>query len=101
MSVKTILKFLLAVSPTLITCYLLIKFFPYTGLERIVALPMIFFINIAIIIIGLFITRNLRFVFKNIVWIFIILSTVFISIYFYPQEFNPPVINQILDNIRN
>jgi hypothetical protein len=99
-TVNTILKFLLAVSPTLITCYLLIKFFPYTGLGRIIALPMIFSVNILIIIIGLFISRYLKITYKSIMWILIILLTIFISIYLYPQEFNPPVINQIFDKIK-
>jgi uncharacterized membrane protein YozB (DUF420 family) len=99
-TVYTILKFLLAVSPTLITCYLLIKFFPYTGLGRVIALPMIFSVNILIIIIGLFISRNSKITYKGIMWTLIILLTIFISIYLYPQEFNPPVINQIIDKIK-
>jgi hypothetical protein len=61
---------------------------------------MIFSVNILIIIIGLFISRYLIISYKSIMWILIILLTIFISIYLYPQEFNPPVINQIFDNIK-
>lgn len=100
-TVNTIFKFLLALSPTLLTCFLLMEFFPYTGLGRIIALPMIFFINILIITIGLVFTRYLKFVYKYILWFLIIPLTIFISIYIYPQEFNPPVINQILDKFKN
>jgi O-antigen/teichoic acid export membrane protein len=95
-----ILKFLLAFSPTIITNYLLIRFFPYTGLGRIIALPMTFFLNILIIIIGLIISRHLKLTYKIILWVLIMLLTVFISVYMFPQEFNPPVIDQILDKVK-
>lgn len=93
--------YLVGILPSMIVITLLNTFFPYTGLERIAAIPTIIFLNTMLILIGFTITRKLIFAFKSILWVSIILLTVFISIFCYPQEFNPPVIKQILEKINN
>lgn len=93
-------EYLFGILPSIVTIKLLITFFPYTGLGRIIALPIIFFINTMVIAVGISITRYLKFASKILVWIAILLLTVYISIYFYPQEDGPSVLNQILEEIK-
>lgn len=95
-----IIKYLFGILPSILTITLLITFFPYTGLGRIVALPIIVIINTAVIIVGIIITRKLKFALKSLIWIVLLLFSVYISIYFYPQEDGPSVLNQILEEIK-
>lgn len=95
------LKYLLAILPTIITFFILIKFFPYTGLGRIVALPTIFIANSVLIFLGFKWTRNVNLATNMMVWIGIIILTLVIATVFYPQESAPNVIIQIIEKIVN
>jgi hypothetical protein len=95
-----LIKYLFGILPSMFTITLLITFFPYTGLGRIVALPMIFILNSAVIIVGIIITRKLKYALKSLVWIVLLLFSVYISIYLYPQEDGSSVLNQILEEIK-
>ncbi len=91
--------YLIGFLPSMFTITLLITFFPNTGLGRIAALPIIFIINTALIIVGIMITRKLKYAIKSLIWIVLLLFTVYISIYLYPQENGSSVLNQILEMI--
>lgn len=95
-----ILKYLLAILPTFLMIHILRIFFPYTGLGRIIAIPQILIINTIIIVVGLILTRKLKGVYNGIVWLVIILLTLYLTIDYWPQEFYPPVFEQLLDKIR-
>ncbi|MHA6534602.1 hypothetical protein [Paenibacillus sp. BAC0078] len=88
-----ILKFILLLLPTVLLLVLLIYLFPYTGLGRVVSIPVTIFMNSLVILLCLVIT-------KKVLWIKIskilitILITIWITIACYPQEFNPPVLVQ-------
>lgn len=94
-----IIKYLSGILPSMVTITLLITFFPYTGLGRIVALPIIFFINSVVIIVGIIISRKLKYALKSLVWVLLLLFSVYISIYLYPQEDGSSVLNKILEEI--
>jgi hypothetical protein len=95
-----IITYLLGILPSMVTITILITFFPYTGLGVIVALPFIYLINTVVIISGIYITSKLNLSLKCLVWIVLLLLSIFISIYFYPQEDGPSVLNQILEEIK-
>jgi hypothetical protein len=97
-SIKLI-KFLIAILPTLCMFYILIKLFPYTGLGRIIALPLAFILNSSVIILGIVITRNLKHTRYTLSWISIVLLTVLNTIVIYPQESRPNISKQILYSI--
>jgi len=85
-------KYLFAILPSIILITLLITFFPYTGLGRIVYLPFIFLLNSAIIVISLLGTRQLNrcgFISGGV------MLTLLFTIVLYPQEYNPHVLKQI------
>lgn len=94
-----IFNFLLLILPSLLLLVLLIDLFPYTGLGRIISIPVTVIMNSLIILVCLTTTNKL-------LWIKItkILTTFFITIWItialYPQEFNPPVLVQSKNAIR-
>jgi hypothetical protein len=96
-----IIKYLFGILPSMVTITLLINFFPYTGLGRIIDIPIILIINSTVIIVAISLTRNLKFATKSLVWMALFLLTVFISIYLYSQEDGSSVVQQILEKINN
>jgi hypothetical protein len=92
-------KYLLGILPSMLTITLLINFFPYTGLGRIIDIPIILIINSTLIIGAISLTRNLKFATKSLVWMALFLLTVFTSIYLYSQEDGSSVLHHILKRI--
>ncbi|OPH47164.1 hypothetical protein BC351_11705 [Paenibacillus ferrarius] len=97
---SSILNFLVAMLPSVLVVWLLVEQFPFTGLGRIVALPLIFIVNSIIIIIGINqkIYKQPRYTLRYVV---IVLLTIVVSILFYPQESRPHVVKQIWDTVFN
>ncbi|TCZ79384.1 hypothetical protein E0485_05850 [Paenibacillus albiflavus] len=89
-----LIKYVLSILPTLLMFYILIELFPYTGLGRIVALPMIFVINTVIIACGLAISKKIKKQYRIVIWTGIIILTISISILSYPQESGPHIVTQ-------
>jgi len=89
-------KWLLAIAPSILVISLLIVFFPYTGLGRIIYLPFIFLLNSAIISISLILARSLKCTIRPVAWTIIILLTLVLTIVFYPQESGTHVIKEII-----
>ncbi|MEC0249294.1 hypothetical protein P4H65_26290 [Paenibacillus chitinolyticus] len=85
----------LALAPSMLLITGLIEFFPYTGLGRIVYLPFIYVLNSTVIVIGFL--KKTRYVNRAVSVTVAILITLFLSILLYPQEFNPPVMEQLWD----
>lgn len=98
---QKILTFLLALLPTFLMLHLLNMFFWATGLGRILILPLIFIINIIIIIVGLIVASYLGKTFKRLVWGAMILLTLIVPMYLWPQEYEPSVFKQIENSISN
>lgn len=95
-----VLKVLLMLAPTYLTLYLLIQYFPYTGLGRIAAIPAILTVNIAIIITGQVISaRYTKKSWKTLFRAAFILLTMFVAVALYPQESGPHVMNRIWDAV--
>lgn len=78
-------KYLLAMTPSILTMTILILKFPYTGLERIVYLPAIYVINSIPILIYLLKSSKINGIFNFFLGLFIQLVTVVLSILFYPK----------------
>ncbi|SEG17982.1 hypothetical protein SAMN02799616_02159 [Paenibacillus sp. UNC499MF] len=83
-----------AFAPCMLVITGLIHFFPYTGLGRIAALPAIYLVNSVVIAAGF---KKRKFINRGVSLTTAILLTLLISILLYPQEFNPPVVEQIWD----
>ncbi len=80
--------------PTIVTTMLLIEFFPYTGLGRIVTIPLTFLANIIIVGISMLITyRKKWFVITKVSLTVII--TIAITISMYPQDSGRSVVQQV------
>ncbi|MDF9842068.1 hypothetical protein M2105_003104 [Paenibacillus sp. PastF-1] len=74
---KLIKTILLAMIPSILTIFLLIEYFPYTGLGRILSVPITVFLNIVILLISILITRKIKpGVYKNLYWITVILNQI-------------------------
>lgn len=71
--------------------FLLIKLFPYTGLGRITALPVIFILNSIIILFGLLLSQRVAKGARFKRWSITLILTILTTIAFYPQEFNPHI----------
>lgn len=97
---KPVITFFLAVIPSIATILLLLDYFPYTGLGRIVSIPITLILNIAILLISLFITQKLKSkVFKSLIWVSAIPISVFVAIFLHPQEYLPSVLTQLRELI--
>ncbi|BBH24415.1 hypothetical protein Back11_57600 [Paenibacillus baekrokdamisoli] len=94
---RNLIIYLLAVFPTIIVVHLLINYYPNTGLGRIVAIPIIFIINTLIIVAGIIIQKISRPYLSTISWLVLIITTIFVAVSIYPQEYGPPVIEQIIN----
>ena len=94
-----LIRYLLLITPTILMLVALVEFFPYTGLARIAALPAIVVMNSLIIVASFAVPHKglLSAVLKAVLTIFI---TLWIAIYFYPQEFSPSVMAQTRDAVR-
>lgn len=89
------LLFLLALLPTFIILHLLNLFFGATGLGRILVVPLIFCINIIIIIAGLTIASYSKKIYKGLVWGVMVLVTVMIPLFLWEEENSPNAFKQI------
>lgn len=97
---KSAITFFLAMSPSIATIFLLIEFFPYTGLGRVISIPITLFINISILLFSLLIAQKLKSrVFESLIWIVVIPLSVLLAIVLHPQEYLPSVLTQLQELI--
>ena len=86
--------------PSILAIFLLIEYFPFTGLGRILSVPITVFLNIVILLISIVITRKIKpRAYRNLYWITVILITVLVAIVMHPQEGSPSVLNQMRELI--
>lgn len=98
-SSKILLKAVAALSPSIILLLILIDQFPYTGLGRIVALPIIIIMNLLLIGLGLFVSVRLQPRYRVVLWAFIIVVTLCCALLMYPQEYGPSVAEVLWNRI--
>ncbi|MGR6129388.1 hypothetical protein [Paenibacillus sp. SER-28] len=85
----------IALLPTICLFQILIELFPYTGLGRIVALPLVFILNATLIISVIHLIRKLSPLCCALILVPTILLSIWNTILFYPQEFSPSIPKQI------
>jgi hypothetical protein len=90
-----LLKVLATLIPSLILVFFLVKYFPNTGLGRIIALPFIFVVNTALITIGIKFVHRLNYLRAAGIWMLVIILTLALTVLIYPQEYGPSVIIQL------
>lgn len=90
-----LIRFLIAILPTIMAVNLLIHFYPHTGLGRIIALPIIYMLNSVIILVGIVVTRKYRQPCVTYCWIILIILTLIVTIFNYPQEYGNHVLMRI------
>lgn len=93
-------QLLLAVCLNVIILWGLTTLFPYTGLGRIIAFPLIFVINMIIATMGCIVTRFLNAVHKGLVWAIIVVLSIIVAIWLFPQDSGISVIVKIIDWIK-
>ncbi|MCD1260420.1 hypothetical protein B5M42_016595 [Paenibacillus athensensis] len=91
-------KSLLMLIPTILALCLLIRYFPGTGLGRIVAIPEIIFFNSLIagfgtVLIGKYAARRRGLAMAA--YFLVLLLTLAFTLAWYPQEIGPPVTVQL------
>lgn len=78
--------------PSILVQYILIKLFPYTGLARIVTIPVTIIINSLLIVVCIVVCRKYRY---GILSVAVTLAlSIWITIALYPQESDPSVYTQ-------
>jgi len=82
-------------SPTILIITLLILNFPNTGLGRIVYLPNIYFLNSVVVLLYLFKFRKRNGTSNFITWVLLLIVTVILSVWFYPQEYGVGILKKI------
>ncbi|WP_256873628.1 hypothetical protein [Paenibacillus kribbensis] len=92
---RNLIYALIALLPTLFMFHILITLFPYTGLGRILVLPLVFILNAVLIISVIYLIRKLGPLCYTLVLLPFILLSIWNTIYFYPQEFSPSIPKQI------
>lgn len=96
---RRFLRFLFLLMPTVLTTMLLIKFFPYTGLGRIVTVPFTFLVNIFIVGIAMLITYRKTWFVITKVSLTVIITTI-ITIHMYPQDSGITVVQQAQEAVQ-
>lgn len=86
---RDITIFLILLLPSIVLQYILIKLFPYTGLERIVTIPATIALNLTFIAVYFIISTKYGHRILNIT-VTLLLSIV-MTIVLYPQDSDPPV----------
>ena len=90
--------FLVLILPSVLLQLALIKLFPYTGLGRVVSIPVTVLINSLFIIVCM--TLNKKKYGKKVLNITVVLLlTLSLTVGLYPQEFNPPIIVQSIQAV--
>lgn len=98
--IKSVTILVLAMLPSIATIFLLIEFFPYTGLGRIVSIPVTLILNLTFFAWFLFLLLKLKSrTFKLLLWIAAILLSVALAIFLHPQEHLPNVMSQLWNQI--
>ncbi|MDQ0888657.1 hypothetical protein QFZ81_003745 [Paenibacillus sp. V4I9] len=98
--IRLLLVFLSLTLPTMLILYLLLKFYPYTGLGRIITLPFTIIFNGVIIIMGTTWIATLKYPHFMLKWIIVSLLTVFVALISYPQDYGPHVIIKIWSDLK-
>ncbi|MEW4370734.1 hypothetical protein [Paenibacillus kandeliae] len=91
---RQFLRFLFLLMPTILTTMVLIEFFPATGFGRIITVPFTFLVNIIIVGIAMLIRYRKTWFVITKVSLTVIITTI-ITIYMYPQESGPSVVQQV------
>lgn len=93
---KSVIIFFLAMIPSIATMFLLVEFFPNTGLGRVASIPGTLFVNITILLLSLNLIRKLKSrAFQCSIWIAAISFSVLMALVLHPQEYLPSVITQL------
>ncbi|MDO3411352.1 hypothetical protein QWJ34_16420 [Saccharibacillus sp. CPCC 101409] len=93
------IKLMLALGPTSLMLIALVQWFPNTGLGRILTIPLTYLLNLVVILLAFMIAQKLGRRSTRIVWIVAIAITLAITVKLYPQEYQPPVTQQIWDRL--
>ena len=87
--------YLLTMSPSILIITLLILSFPNTGLGRILYLPNIYFLNSVVVLLYLFKFRKRTKTSNFITWVLLLIVTVILSVWLYPQENGVGILKKI------
>ncbi|CAM3399076.1 Histidine kinase [Paenibacillus lupini] len=99
---KPAITYLVSILPTIVTIMLLIRFFPYTGLGRIISVPLTILLNLVFLLVSLIVVQRIRSkVFQTLCWCASILITIVNAIVMHPQESSPSVFNQLIEKFNN
>jgi len=71
------------------------KLFPWTGLQAIIVIPMIYGICLVTTILGILMTKRQNSRIRILSWILLFILNSLIAASMYPQEFRPTVLKQI------
>lgn len=90
---KHTIMFLLLILPSSFLQVVLIKLFPYTGLGRVITIPVTIFLNSLIIILSIVLNKRKKG--KNTLTVVVaLIVTIGLTVGLYPQENPPPILVQ-------
>lgn len=92
-------KLIAALVPSTVLLFVLFSIFPYTGLGRILTTPLTYSINLGIVGLGFLIEQFIPDRFSTGVWITVAVLTLVVTVWLYPQEYNPHIVKQIWSRI--
>lgn len=96
-----VLKMILAaLIPSTLLMFVLFAVFPYTGLARIITVPQTYFVNLIVIGLGFLVVRLLKNRYVAWIWGIVVLVTLVITVWVYPQESRPHIVYQTWEWIR-
>ncbi len=72
--------------------------FPYPSFKAIISLPIIYGIFAVVIMIGIFLTKNLKAKSRSVVWFIVFIINSLIALQFYPQQNGSTVLKQIINS---
>ncbi|PZD97292.1 hypothetical protein DNH61_02755 [Paenibacillus sambharensis] len=87
-----VLKFCLGLLPSILLIAWLLRQFPHTGLGRIIGVPMAVLVNVVIVIAGIMLSARIDGkAYQYLLWTVVVLLTLAVTLFFYPQDYGPPI----------
>lgn len=95
---KRLLILIVITLPSVFLQVVLINLFPYTGLERIITIPLTVVVNLMITIICILLIKRKKSG-KCLTITFALSLTIVVTVGLYSQEFNPPILVQSINAV--
>ncbi len=95
----SLVRVFLSVLPSTILLFILYYYYPKTGLGIIIAIPIIYLINISMFLVANHFSLKKSFATKTFIWVITVFISLIITLYIFPQDYGPTVTSRLIEKI--